>query len=65
MSRRAASSLLLIPQNAVRVDVAFYDDDQRKKFASYPTFEEIEKFVREGVAIPTQQGKETAEDVMQ
>jgi hypothetical protein len=45
--------IAFIRQSSLRIEVRFYDDEQRRRLASYPTTNKLEEIVRNGVTVPT------------
>jgi len=47
------SETLAIAQKHVRIDVDFFDADEKEKLLAYPSASQIEKVVQQGVVVPT------------
>lgn len=46
-------SILELPQQTIRVDVSFYNEEEKEKLSHYPSGEMMQKIVSEGIEIPT------------
>ncbi|WP_143195274.1 hypothetical protein [Archangium sp. Cb G35] len=47
------SETLALPQTHVRIDVDFFDENEKKKLLAYPTAQQIEQLVLNGLSVPT------------
>jgi hypothetical protein len=45
----------LIPQPSIRVDLDFYNDEQKERLLQYPNANQIVQLVRSGIEIPTEE----------
>src|SRR4051812_40198970 len=45
-------AVVALPQS-IRIDVAFYDDDERRKLLAYPTASVIERLTAAPIEVPT------------
>src|SRR6266852_3633348 len=46
-------AVIAIPQESVRVDVSFYDENERQKLLRYPTAPAIERLTTAPIDVPT------------
>lgn len=49
------SKKLEFPQHYIKVQVEFYDEEQKKKLLDYPTKKQIEEIVRDGIKVPIEE----------
>jgi hypothetical protein len=43
---------LAVPRSNVRVDIAFFDEEEERKLRAYPTAAKILEIVTNGIAVP-------------